>query len=483
MSKQTWIFGLVTLVSLLAMGDAVMAEKDEKKSDPPTLEKGVEKETESVTDAKEVDVWKPAVEPKPLSDQVQKGLDWLLGHQLESGAWGQGEESMNMQSSSRIFLDGLKGTRDVKNSRMVSPLIKSESSDLKSKPHDQKPLAKKAEQPKSTEIPSVADTCMATLALIRSGSRPSKGPFAKNILNAVNFLCSEIEAADEKSPYITKTRGTRVQSKLGPYIDTFMAAMLLPEVLKQMPNAEGNQRVKKSLAKVLKKMELNQRDDGTWSDAGWAAALSQGVAAKGLNRAMQSGMKVPQTMQRRAESSAKQSFDAKAGKFSSKGSAGVALYSSSSNMSALADSVNSNERLQKEAELELKEATNDKDRKKAHDKLERFEKAEEALSAQKAAVIKKLGNKNFIAGFGNNGGEEFLSYMNIGESLVVKGDNDWLKWDKSITKNLNEIQNQDGSWSGHHCITGRTFCTSAALLVLMVDRAPFPVSDKVKSQR
>jgi len=33
------------------------------------------------------------------------------------------------------------------------------------------------------------------------------------------------------------------------------------------------------------------------------------------------------------------------------------------------------------------------------------------------------------------------------------------------------IQNQDGTWTGHHCITGRTFCTSAALLVLTVDRA------------
>ena len=37
-------------------------------------------------------------------------------------------------------------------------------------------------------------------------------------------------------------------------------------------------------------------------------------------------------------------------------------------------------------------------------------------------------------------------------------------------------QNDDGSWSGHHCITGRTFCTSTALLVLMADRTPVPVT-------
>ena len=48
-----------------------------------------------------------------------------------------------------------------------------------------------------------------------------------------------------------------------------------------------------------------------------------------------------------------------------------------------------------------------------------------------------------------------------------------------MTSNLERIQNKDGSWSGHHCITGRTFCTAAALLVLTVDRAPIPLAAKI----
>ena len=110
----------------------------------------------------------------------------------------------------------------------------------------------------------------------------------------------------------------------------------------------------------------------------------------------------------------------------------------------------------------------------------RFKEAKTDLEAAQAAVIARLDDKQFIAGFGSNGGEEFLSYMSIGESLVVKGGDDWKSWDKSITQNLNRVQNKDGSWSGHHCITGRTFCTSAALLVLMVDRAPVPIAAKMK---
>ncbi len=75
-----------------------------------------------------------------------------------------------------------------------------------------------------------------------------------------------------------------------------------------------------------------------------------------------------------------------------------------------------------------------------------------------------------MAGFGSNGGEEFLSYLNIGESLLLKGGDDWAKWDDKISTSLSKVQNADGSWTGHHCITGRTFCTASALLVLMVDR-------------
>ena len=94
------------------------------------------------------------------------------------------------------------------------------------------------------------------------------------------------------------------------------------------------------------------------------------------------------------------------------------------------------------------------------------------LAGAQQQVLGRLDDKGFVAGFGSNGGEEFLSYMNIGESLWLRGGEEWAKFDKEITGNLNRIQNPDGSWSGHHCITGRTFCTAAAVLTLTVDRSP-----------
>ena len=142
------------------------------------------------------------------------------------------------------------------------------------------------------DVPSVADTCMAALALIRAGNTPAQGEYAKNVLHAVEFVCGEIEESDKDSLYITPTRGTRVQSKLGPYIDTFVAAVLLPEVKDQMPDEAGKKRVAAALDKLLAKIQKNQRPDGTWGGQGWATTIQQGMAVKGLNRAAQYGAEV-----------------------------------------------------------------------------------------------------------------------------------------------------------------------------------------------
>ena len=69
--------------------------------------------------------------------------------------------------------------------------------------------------------------------------------------------------------------------------------------------------------------------------------------------------------------------------------------------------------------------------------------------------------------------------MNIGESLAAGGGEEWQRWNRSINDNLERVQNQDGSWTGHHCITGRTFCTSAALLVLTLGSDNAPIASRL----
>ena len=378
--------------------------------------------------------WQPAPKSKPLSDHVKMGLAWLAKTQHDNGGWSQGEESTHMGSA----MDPIK------------------------------------------DKPNTADTCAATLALIRAGSTPGKGPYAKNVRAGVNFVCAQIEESDAKSLYVTDVRGTRLQMKLGTYIDTFLSSLLLAEVKGQMPDRKSETRVGRALNKAIGKIEANQRPDGTWNDQGWAPALEQSMATKAINRAAQKGQKVDEEVREKAETHARAQYNAKEGKFSSAGTAGVALYGAAAPVASMQDSDNSNIQLERQTKAQLKGAKTESERKAAQKTLERIQGNRADLAEARSAVVKKLDDQQFISGFGSNGGEEFLSYMNIGESLVVKGGPDWKKWDREITQNLNRIQNNDGSWTGHHCITGRTFCTAAAILVLTTDRAPVPLGGEIK---
>ena len=465
--------------------------------------------------------WTTAVEPKPITPTVKKGLDWLVEHQLKDGGWGQGDESQPM--------GGGAGLRDKSN---------------------------------------VADTSVAALSLIRSGSTPSAGPYHDAVARAVGFVRSHVEASDSASLAVSTVQGTRVQQKLGPNIDTFLASLLLAEVKGRMPEPAGNQAVEVALNKVLGKIKAHQKADGSWDNqAGWAPILAQSMAGKGINRASQNGAVVAPEVLARTESYAKlqlaqnsapaaigggslggggfagagggiggsslsgpvvvaaapasaevkspgggfagggagiggagisgptsvaaapaageiRSFSAtsRGGRTAGGlGSAGVELYDRASSLSVLQDSVNSNALKEAEFRKVAESSRDDKVVAEARKELGRFEAARLACSSAKEQVVARLDDKGFLAGFGSNGGEEFLSYMNIGESLVLQGGPAWTKWDQAMTANLNRIQNDDGSWTGNHCITGRTFCTSTALLVLLGDRTPVPGKAREKA--
>ena len=410
--------------------------------------------------------WTTAVDPKPLSAGVKKGLAWLAEHQHPDGGWSQGEESANMGNSGDPFRDR----------------------------------------------PDVADTCIAALALIRSGSTPREGPYKDAVARAVRFVRSKVEASDAKSLSVTDVQGTRVQMKLGPNIDTFLASLLLAEVKGKMPDAPGNKGVDVALNKVIDKIKTNQKADGTWDNrTGWAPVLAQGIGGKGLNRAAQAGAMVSSEVLAKAENFAINQANAQAvgapaaavsrsaridvsraarpvaaaavgAPAAGAGSAGVELYDRAASIGVLQDSVNSLAAVEKDLRKKAEAPRDESERKAITRGLERIENTKRVNSEAKQALLGRLDDAAFVAGFGSNGGEEFLSYMNISESLVVKGGLDWTRWDDAMTGNLGRVQNDDGSWSGHHCITGRTFCTSAALLVLMADRTPVPVKDKDKEQ-
>lgn len=365
---------------------------------------------------------------------VDKGLNWLATHQLADGGFGQGEESVQMGSGGQL-----------------------------------------------AGVGNVADTSVAAMAFLRSGSSPLTGEYQKNVSRAVDYVLASIEKSDKDSIYVTDVRSTRVQSKLGQAVDTFMALALLTDVQGKMPDAAGEARVKAGVEKIIAKMKKNQRDDGSFETSGWAPTLSQAVGSRGLNKAAEQGVTVPETLRSKAEDWSKD--QSAGGKFKGTGSAGVQLYGTASAVTGLGSSVSANEKARPTVEKQVKEGKTKEERDQAQATLRRYDEAKKAEDVAMRAMTEQMKDERFIAGFGNNGGEEFLSYMLMSESLAKKGGKEWDDWRARMNTNLTRVQNGDGSWTGHHCITGRTFVTSTALLVLTTDAQAKSVQERMLGKK
>jgi hypothetical protein len=277
---------------------------------------------------------------------------------------------------------------------------------------------------------------------------------------------------------VSSVRGTRVQTKIGPYVDTFASLLVMSEARGKMRDGVANARLDAAIKKVVRKIEKNQHQDGTWEGGGWAPVLSQALAAKGMNRAAQNGIDVSEVALDRLEDQAHSQVNLQTKTFSADTAAGVGLYGGAAATAAARDTATTRRAKAETMKAQAANAANNNETPDIPTQAEvaaaeaRADASDGAASQVEGALIANLSNDQFIAGFGNNGGEEFLSYMMISESLVAKGGDEWAKWDAQISTLVNKVQNEDGSWTGHHCITGRTFCTAAALLVLMGDRAP-----------
>src|SRR5690606_29936518 len=209
------------------------------------------------------------------------------------------------------------------------------------------------------------------------------------------------------------------------------------------------------------------------SGGGWAPVLLSSFACSTLELAEANGVNINVRNLQRARDYHKSNFDRKSGAINAEAGAGVRLYAYSSSQRANAPEARAAAELirkaQDDGKLDKSAEVTVENLVAAGVEGEAAERLAEA-NANLAAQVQQLDNEQLLRGFGNNGGEEYLSYLQTSESLVIAGGKPWEEWNEKMRARLAKIQGNDGSWTGQHCITSPVFCTAAVVQCLTTDR-------------
>ena len=362
--------------------------------------------------------------PKKIQSSIDKGLKWVLKAQQKNGGWGAGLHAMQ---------------------------------------HIQDPHAVKTDP---------ATTAMVSMALLRCGSTLEKGEHASSLVKATNYLLKEIEST-QKEAYITNKRGTQIQSKLGQNIDAVVTAQYFSNLLTKTDDSHQLvASIKDALDICVKKIQDTQDVNGRTAGGSWAGVLQSSMANSALEAAEANGATVDAKKLKKAKDYQVSNYDAENETVNTADGAGIMLYAMSGSVRGSAKSARN---VREKIEKAKKEGALKKDAKVSIETLEdigytREEAAELNTSYRVYESAKKQAQTSRVMnGFGNNGGEEFISFLQTGESMIVGKDDAWKKWYDDVSAKMLAIQNPDGSWNGHHCITSPSFCTATCLLILSIN--------------
>lgn len=318
-----------------------------------------------------------------------------------------------------------------------------------------------------------ATTSMVAMALLRSGSTLTKGEYHRQVQAALNYLLGVVETSSPQATNITSITNTQIQTKLGANIDVILTAQFLTNVLDHLGHDPSlHKRTKHALDVCVQKIQSAQQHDGSMDGSGWAGVLQSALANNALEMAEAKGAQVDEDVLKKSREFQKGNYDVRTGKVNTDLGAGVMLYSVSGSTRASAKEARRVQEALDDAKVKgtLSQAApasvdNLVTLGYARDEAERLMTSYEVY--QSAKVVAQ--QNDVMDGFGSNGGEEFISYLQTGESMIIGKDQSWKNWYENMSGRLLNIQNEDGSWNGHHCITSPVFCTATCLLILSIN--------------
>lgn len=276
-------------------------------------------------------------------------------------------------------------------------------------------------------------TAMVALALMSQGNTPVEGPYSDKIRQIVQFMLKQVE--NMPSDDITSATHTQLQNKIGRHAHSFFAALFMAQV---MGEGDDPELVRPALKKVVQAIVGAQTAQGNWKGQSWAPTLGTVMGWVSLRAADFAGIKVGGAPAKVGEHLIRQ-MTQQLGKRN--GSWMHTLYKNATGVRV----------------------------------LYAMGREKEAIAVKAFKECRQLITKDNTA-FTQAGGEEYLAFHLITETMLQKGGEDWQAWLPVVRDKIVKVQNSDGSWAGAHCITSRTFCTAAACLVLTAPYRYLPIS-------
>ncbi len=279
-------------------------------------------------------------------------------------------------------------------------------------------------------------TAMVGLALLSQGHTVIEGELYKRVNRVLRYMLRTVAAMPGNN--ITSQFGTQLQNKIGVQAHTFFATLFLSQVIGE--DSDEEKRVRHALTRLVRVIAQQQTADGHWGQESWAPMLGTVMGWVSLRGAHYAGFRVQASAEKTAAHIAK-SMTTELGR--NQQSWMHQLYKNATGVRV----------------------------------LYAVGKDEQPIARQAFENVLKL-IKGSDSPFSQAGGEEFLSFHLITETMLQKGGVDWTTWYPLVRDKLLSVQNSDGSWTGHHCITSRTFCTAAAVLVLSAPNRFLPISQQ-----
>ncbi len=272
----------------------------------------------------------------------------------------------------------------------------------------------------------VACTAISGLALLASGETGRDGPHRAAVTRAARWIAKRALASGRQM----RGAPSSIETYLGAHIGDYLACAFLAEALGMVPEAAKDEATGRALGRLVRRIQGWQQEDGSWND-GVEPLTTTAIAYVALRSAHNAGVTVKDASLER-----------------------VVHYVES--------------RIDTDRKVVVDPLHGDRPRftgtAGALRVLYGLGKGESSEGRVASGILAKL---PFGRDYGDEvSGEDFFGGVLAAHAMIHEEGKAWEDAFAKIQKVLTSCQNQDGSWTGHHCISARTFCTAAAVLTI-----------------